>query len=244
VTRDRDSYANAGAAGRLAIERALAGGAPYVATRVLLVLLHEGPLWSKLEDTLARSVIERMTGMDDRSVRLGLAWLRDHGVIEWTPGASPKGGKRTLSSMRFPLPDRGRSDPPVSGPPVDRHPGPVPPDPRVPRHQTPRSEAPPTEKETEKTTDPPARDRIRAEAERLADVEREAGRIRTSWKAVADAIEARLRTDAAAEAAVAARREARRSARASCDRGCVNGIVEKPDGSCVQCACTFAGAVA
>lgn len=88
----RAELAQAGAAVRVSIERALAADPPPGASRVLLAIVAQVGTWTRLEDQRHRSQLAAMAGLSERQCSRALAWLVDVGAVEW------KAGRRNVPS--------------------------------------------------------------------------------------------------------------------------------------------------
>lgn len=114
----RDPYPEVGAALRELTSRAASTPLRAREYRVLLAVVGVTASWSRLRDTVSVGQLEDATAMDRRSIRRALAELSARGLIRYTPGDSPKGERRTVSTVALPTPnDRGSTEPPVTGGP-------------------------------------------------------------------------------------------------------------------------------
>ncbi len=99
VQRERDAYADVGAATRAAIERVIESGGCNALARVFLATLHLTTTFSRIADDVYVDQVAAIAHVDRRKARRQLAWLSGRGVIVWQP-RSGRGRRSTLALQR------------------------------------------------------------------------------------------------------------------------------------------------
>lgn len=118
--RQRDRYADAAAAARAAqrklAELAPKGPGPYA---VLLAIVSEISLYSRLNDELGVDRLAEVTGLDRRTVQRALRYLSDHGVIERIVPPSEEGKPTPRAWIGLPWPPMTTPEDDAPAAPVD-----------------------------------------------------------------------------------------------------------------------------
>jgi len=167
----RDGYREVGAATRQALERAMPGLTLREA-RVLLAAIWHLTTWSRLTDHVSIGQLAQLANMDVRHTTRAVQRLAARGVLHYTPGGSPKGGRRVPSRISLPPATVAPGTPPATvAPGTYVPPATVNTDPRPPRTPTPGHGGPPSEKYPEKTPEKNARGSSESEPQALDGME-------------------------------------------------------------------------